>query len=77
MTEAIINKEFGQATKHKQEIEQKQRETAAERKRQGKEFTPRFFNEDISNGRPTLTEAGREALDDELSRPNDEETPSK
>lgn len=37
VTEAICNKEFSQATKHKQDIEQKQREVAAERKRQGKE----------------------------------------
>lgn len=35
VTEAICNKEFGQATKHKQEIEQKQRDLAAERKRKG------------------------------------------
>lgn len=42
-------------------------------------FTPRFFEEDISNGRPTLTEAGKEALDGEAKRsgPDDEETPSK
>jgi hypothetical protein len=78
VTESIVNKEFGQATKHKQDIEQKQREIAAERKRKGQEFAPRFFKEDISNGRPELTAAGREALDDELNRsgPDDEETPS-
>ena len=40
---------------------------------------PRFFNEDISNGRPTLTEAGMAALDGEAKRtgPDDEETPVK
>ena len=37
VTEAIINKEFSQATKHKQEIEQMQREAAAERKKKGEE----------------------------------------
>lgn len=37
VTDAIINKEFSQATKHKQDIEQMQREAAAERKKKGEE----------------------------------------
>lgn len=37
VTEAIVNKEFSQATKHKQDIEQIQRTAAAERKRKGEE----------------------------------------
>ncbi|UZJ56878.1 hypothetical protein CBS101457_006198 [Exobasidium rhododendri] len=68
VTEAIVNKEFGQATKHKQEIEQVQREAAAERKKKGVEYKPQFFNEDISDGRPTLTEAGVAALEGEAKR---------
>ena len=37
VTEAILAKEFAAATKHKQEIEQAQRDLAAERKRKGEE----------------------------------------
>lgn len=65
VTKAILDKEYSAATKHKQVIEQRQRDEAAERKRVGKSFTPRFFEEDISDGRPRLTTAGREALDGE------------
>lgn len=65
VTQAILNKEFGAATKHKQEIEQMQRDKAAERKRNNEDFVPRFFIADISDGRPKLTEAGKKALDGE------------
>ncbi|GAC97547.1 predicted oxysterol binding protein [Pseudozyma hubeiensis SY62] len=65
VTQAILSKKFSEATKQKQDIEQKQRNTAAERKRQGETFTPRFFDADISDGRPKLTEEGRKALDGE------------
>lgn len=65
VTNAIHNKEFGAATKHKQDIEQMQRDKAAERKRNGSDFVPRFFLADISDGRPKLTEAGQKALDGE------------
>lgn len=37
VTDAILGKEFGAATKHKQNIEQEQRDRAAERKRAGHE----------------------------------------
>ena len=67
VTEAILNKEFGTATKHKQTIEQQQRETAAERKRKGQDFVPKFFDPNIDDGRPKLIEAGRAALDGEHS----------
>lgn len=65
VTKSILEKEFSAATKHKQVIEQRQREAAADRKRTGEDFVPRFFNADISDGRPTLTSAGRKAIDDE------------
>lgn len=65
VTNAILAKKFGEATKNKQEIEQMQRNTAAERKRKGETFVPRFFEADISDGRPKLTEEGRKALDGE------------
>lgn len=37
VTTRLLNKEFGEATKHKQAIEQKQRDDAAERKKKGVE----------------------------------------
>ncbi|SPO24490.1 related to OSH6 - member of an oxysterol-binding protein family [Ustilago trichophora] len=65
VTNAILAKKYSEATKNKQDIEQKQRNTAAERKRKGETFVPRFFDADISDGRPRLTEEGRKALDGE------------
>ncbi|SNX87317.1 related to OSH6 - member of an oxysterol-binding protein family [Melanopsichium pennsylvanicum] len=65
VTNAILAKKYSEATKNKQEIEQKQRNTAAERKRKGETFVPRFFDADISDGRPKLTEEGRIAIDSE------------
>lgn len=65
VTNAILSKKFSEATKNKQEIEQAQRNTAAERKRKSETFVPRFFDADISDGRPKLTEEGRKAIDGE------------
>ncbi|CBQ73362.1 conserved hypothetical protein [Sporisorium reilianum SRZ2] len=65
VTTAILAKKYSEATKHKQDIEQRQRNVAAERKRKGETFIPRFFDADISDGRPKLTEEGRKALDGE------------
>ncbi|CAO1626175.1 unnamed protein product [Parajaminaea phylloscopi] len=65
VTKAIIDKDFSSATKHKQVIEQRQRDLAAERKRNGRDFVPQFFEADISDGRPKLTSQGRQALDQE------------
>ncbi|KAL8693174.1 MAG: hypothetical protein Q9218_001956 [Villophora microphyllina] len=63
VTEAILNKQFGQATKLKQELEERQREKATARKDKGSEFQPRFFTEALMpNGKPELTEEGRRAL---------------
>lgn len=38
VTTRLLSKEFGEATKHKQAIEQRQRDEAAERKRKGIEY---------------------------------------
>ncbi|CDU26317.1 related to OSH6-member of an oxysterol-binding protein family [Sporisorium scitamineum] len=65
VTSAILAKKYSEATKHKQDIEQRQRNVAAERKRKGETFIPRFFEADISDGRPKLTGEGRKALDGE------------
>ncbi|EPQ27455.1 uncharacterized protein PFL1_04993 [Pseudozyma flocculosa PF-1] len=65
VTSSILAKDFNQATKNKQVIEQRQRDAAAERKRKGETFVPRFFDADISDGRPKLTAEGQRALDGE------------
>lgn len=63
VTAAIRNKQFGQATKLKQELEERQREKAAERVQRNHEWKPRFFTQPVTeSGRPELTDDGREAL---------------
>jgi len=61
--EAIHAKDFGRATKEKQIVEQRQRDEAAERKKKGEEYVPRFFDKAYEDGRPTLTAAGREVVE--------------
>lgn len=64
LTAAMTDKRFGDANKVKQDIEQRQRDKAAERKKEGKEWTPRFFTRSTeSNGRPELAPEGRRLLD--------------
>ncbi|KAI0938482.1 hypothetical protein AcW1_001792 [Taiwanofungus camphoratus] len=65
VTTRLLKKEYGDATKHKQAIEQRQRDEAAERKRKGTQFVPKFFESDIGSGIPTLTVEGHKALDTE------------
>ncbi|KAL4247243.1 OSBP family protein [Abortiporus biennis] len=62
VTTKLLAKEYGDATKHKHIIEQKQRDDAAERKKKGVQFTPRYFEPDLSTGIPILTEEGHKAL---------------
>jgi oxysterol-binding protein-related protein 9/10/11 len=63
VTENITNKQFNAATNKKQELEERQRERAAERKALNKEWKPRFFTTVTeSNGRPELTEEGKKAM---------------
>ncbi|KAI0259010.1 hypothetical protein BC834DRAFT_908663 [Gloeopeniophorella convolvens] len=66
VTARLLSKEFGEATRAKHVIEQRQRDEAAERRRRGVEFVPQFFEQDIESGMPVLTPAGREALEAEL-----------
>ncbi|KAL0259895.1 hypothetical protein SLS55_005636 [Diplodia seriata] len=64
VTEAITTKQYALATTRKQELEERQREKAAERKEKQSEWKPRFFsNATDANGKPDLTEEGRQALD--------------
>ncbi len=63
VTQAILNKQFGQATKLKQELEERQRDKAAERDARHEVWKPRFFTEPLKpDGRPELSEQGKLAL---------------
>ncbi|MCJ1366936.1 hypothetical protein MMC16_006067 [Acarospora aff. strigata] len=63
VTEAILEKRFAEATKLKQELEERQRERAAGRKTQNEDWKPRFFTGALTPlGKPELTEDGKEAL---------------
>lgn len=65
VSKAILDKKFNEATKIKQDIEQKQRDKAALREKEKKPFKPRFFAQITDpSGKPDLTEAGRTALND-------------
>jgi hypothetical protein len=87
VTNRLLRKEYGEATRAKHVIEQRQRDEAAERKRRGVEcvlyrplffppcvliwtglsrFVPRYFEKDIQSGVPTLTQAGKDALNEEI-----------
>lgn len=64
VTQAIVGKEYGKATSAKQEIEERQRQKAADRKARNVEWQPRFFSTaTTASGKPELTEDGRKALD--------------
>ena len=63
VTEAILAKQFTQATNVKQEMEERQRQKAAERKARNVEWKPRFFTAaTTTSGRPELTEDGKVAM---------------
>ncbi|KAJ5124675.1 Oxysterol-binding protein [Penicillium bovifimosum] len=63
VTTAIVDKQFSQATKLKQDIEERQRQRAAERKEKGVEWNPRFFTGAVTPlGKPELTEEGQRVL---------------
>lgn len=70
VTEAIQEKRFADADRFKREIEQRQRDKAAERKTEGNvEWKPRFFNEvAASDGQPNLSQDGRQAIDSMLKK---------
>lgn len=63
VTDAIVGKQFTEATKLKQDIEERQRQRAAERKEQDVEWKPRFFTGAVTPlGKPELTEEGQKVL---------------
>ncbi|KAH9027653.1 hypothetical protein EDB84DRAFT_305165 [Lactarius hengduanensis] len=64
-TSKLLSKEYREATRAKQVIEQRQWDKAANRKRRGVEY----FEKDIQSGVPTLMQAGREALEVEINLP--------
>ncbi|GAM83168.1 hypothetical protein ANO11243_011540 [Dothideomycetidae sp. 11243] len=64
VTQAILDKEWGKATSAKQDLEERQRQKAADRKARNVEWQPRFFTEAMTpSGCPELSEEGRKALD--------------
>ncbi|ORX35858.1 hypothetical protein BD324DRAFT_629290 [Kockovaella imperatae] len=68
VTTSLLAKNWGEATKQKQIIEQRQRDAAAKRKADGVEFQSRFFEHDWEDGRPRLSEAGKQAVAEEVER---------
>jgi hypothetical protein len=63
VTNAIVGRQYSLATTLKTEIEEKQREKAAERKAADKEWSPRFFTGAVTPvGRPDLTADGEVVL---------------
>ncbi|GAQ04871.1 oxysterol-binding protein-like protein 1 [Aspergillus lentulus] len=63
VTNAIKEKRYSEATRLKQEIEERQRQKAAERQQKNESWQPRFFTGSVTPlGRPELTEEGYKAL---------------
>ncbi|KAM0797246.1 oxysterol-binding protein-like protein [Usnea florida] len=63
VTRAIKGKQYAEATKLKQEIEERQRDKATQRQEKNEDWKPRFFTDAITaNGKPDLTEDGKKAL---------------
>ena len=63
VTEAINTKQYSKATKVKQDIEERQREKAAQRQKENTEWKPRFFKGAVTPfGKPELTEEGKAVL---------------
>jgi hypothetical protein len=63
VTDAIVAKQYAQATARKTELEERQRERAAERAKEGKEWQPRYFTTVTEkDGRPRVSEVGRKAM---------------
>ncbi|CAE6418754.1 unnamed protein product [Rhizoctonia solani] len=67
VTKNLLSKNYSEATRVKQNIEQKQRDDAAGRKAKNEEFVPVYFEQDISNGQPVLTAEGRKVVEEELA----------
>ncbi|CCX09779.1 hypothetical protein FPQ18DRAFT_37234 [Pyronema domesticum] len=66
VTDAIIAKDYAKATQVKTDIEERQRERAAERVEKATPFKPRFFQEleeGMELGKPVLSEEGKKVLE--------------
>ncbi|WWD08261.1 hypothetical protein V865_006372 [Kwoniella europaea PYCC6329] len=68
VTQHLIGKNWGEATRQKQAIEQAQRDKAAARKAKGEDHQSRFFEPDWEDGRPTLSAEGKKAIESEMTR---------
>lgn len=67
VSEAIKSRNYSLATTLKREIEEYQRNKAAERLEKGHQWKPRFFEASSEGtGKPTLTEEGRKTIQDML-----------
>ncbi|PGH12558.1 hypothetical protein AJ79_04179 [Helicocarpus griseus UAMH5409] len=63
VTSAILEKQYSLATKLKHELEERQRQLAAERKEKEEEWKPRFFTVTVAeSGKPELTAEGKKVL---------------
>ncbi|WVQ98380.1 hypothetical protein IAU59_005503 [Kwoniella sp. CBS 9459] len=76
VTQHLLSKNWGEATRQKQVIEQKQRDRAAARKAKGEEHESRFFEPDWEGGRPQLSAEGKKAIEDEMVRRSSAAPPS-
>lgn len=64
VTNAIVSKNFNEATNAKQEIEERQRQKVTDRKSRNTAWQPRFFTAALEpKGKPELTQDGQEALE--------------
>ncbi|KAK2465606.1 hypothetical protein APHAL10511_002498 [Amanita phalloides] len=66
VTRNLVEKKYSEATKEKMLIEQKQRDSAAERRRKAVEFIPKHFDRRWEGGIPRLTDDGWNAVREEL-----------
>ncbi|KAJ7255359.1 hypothetical protein C8J57DRAFT_607567 [Mycena rebaudengoi] len=76
VTTRLIKKEFSDATREKVGIEQRQRDEAAERKRKGLEFVPRYFEKNLDAGYSVLTALGQQAVEEEMREIEESFTPT-
>lgn len=63
VTAAITSGNFSEATNLKKQIEENQRNKAAERLEKGHKWHPRFFEATGTKGKPTLTEEGKKVIE--------------
>ncbi|THH30565.1 hypothetical protein EUX98_g3621 [Antrodiella citrinella] len=66
VTTNLLSKDYSEATRHKLIIEQKQRDDAALMKQKNQTFVPVYFDGNLDDGIPVMTEAGRKALEEEF-----------